>query len=136
MRFVNMDKMGAFILFMYDRFNNLVKMTGVSKAHLNRLLGKTSYYLRDAQKSNIDIPYESVVILAEALGTTPEYLRGETNEQKTKKPAAQGDGLSEKEMNVIRLMRQVPVGDREMVYVLLEDLLQTLLRRSDNAEGK
>ena len=59
------------------------KEKGVKKAHICRKLGKNTYYLRDAEKTNIDINGDSLSLIAEILGTTPEYLSGETDEQTT-----------------------------------------------------
>ena len=80
--------MEVFALFRYDRLNALAKETGVKKAHLCRLLGRSEYYLRDAEKNNTNISGRALSILAEALGTTPEYLTGESDE---KKPLVNGD---------------------------------------------
>lgn len=77
-------------MFRYDRMNLLAKEKGVKKAHLCRLLGKTQYYLRDAEKANTDIKGEALSIIAEALGTTPEYLTGESDD---KNPAPVRDGI-------------------------------------------
>lgn len=68
-------------MFSYDRMNQLFKETGIKKAHVCRLLGKSSYYLRDAEKIKTDISGDNLQIIADALGTTPEYLTGETNEK-------------------------------------------------------
>lgn len=69
-------------MFRYDRMNALFAETGVKKAHVIRLMGKSSYYLRDAEKLNTDLHPKYVKIIADALGTTPEYLTGETDEKK------------------------------------------------------
>ena len=81
-------------MFRYDRMNWLAKEKGVKKAHLCRLLGKTQYYLRDAEKANTDIKGDALEILAAALGTTPEYLTGESDE---KEPAGKR-ALSEEDI--------------------------------------
>lgn len=74
MRFVNSHNYGGVQLFRYDRMNELAKEQGVKKAHLCRLMGKSPYYLRDAEKNKTDIDGENLRIIAEALHTTPEYL--------------------------------------------------------------
>jgi hypothetical protein len=52
-------------------------------------------YLRDAKKQNTNIADEPLRILAKELETTPEYLRGETDDPGIKEaPATEGEGVS------------------------------------------
>lgn len=81
---------GVIFLFRYDRLNELVKETGVKKSHICRLLGKSPYYLRDAEKTKTNISGKLLQIIADAVGTTPEYLTGETEERY---PAPERDGV-------------------------------------------
>ena len=67
-------------MFRFDRFNELLKVQGKSKAHIGRLLGKTQFYMRDKQKNQSDFKPYQVAIIAEDLHTTPEYLMGETDD--------------------------------------------------------
>ena len=48
-------------------------------------MGFSSRYLVDAKKQKTNIADEPLRILAEELGTTPEYLRGETDDPSIKK---------------------------------------------------
>ena len=72
----------------FDRLNLLCKETGISKAHLCRLVERPRHYLRDSEAKNINIPDNYIQIFAEALHVTPTYLTGESNE---KKPAPEGE---------------------------------------------
>lgn len=81
---------GVIFLFRYDRLNELVKETGVKKSHICRLLGKSPYYLRDAEKIRTNITGEALKIIADAVGTTPEYLAGMSDE---KYSAREKDGV-------------------------------------------
>ena len=76
-----MHKSEVVTLFRYDRMNALVQEKGIKKAHICRKLGKTNYYLRDAEKYQTDIQGESLRIIADILGTTSEYLSGETDDK-------------------------------------------------------
>lgn len=69
-------------MFRYDRLDELVKETGKKKNYLSEKIGFAGRYLNDAKKQNSDIKLEKVKILAAELGTTAEYLRGETDEKK------------------------------------------------------
>lgn len=66
-------------MFRYDRLNALAQEKGIKKAHICRKLGRSAYYLRDAEKVNTDISDDQLAIIAEILRTTPAYLRGETD---------------------------------------------------------
>lgn len=80
MRFGKLHNFKGCTMFRYDRLNQLSKERGVTKAHLCRLLGKSPYYLRDAEKMNTNITGESLDTLARALGVSAEYLAGLSNE--------------------------------------------------------
>lgn len=97
-------------MLMFDRLNALAKEKGVSKSHLCRLIGRNEYYLRDCEKKQIEIEPKNIVIIAKALGTTSDYLLGETDDPslqendslKTAQAALFGglyDRLSEQEMD-------------------------------------
>lgn len=52
-------------------------------------MGYSGRYLNDAKKQNTDIKGDPLQILADELGTTPEYLTG-LSEQKEKSPTPEG----------------------------------------------
>ena len=106
-------------MFNYDRMNDLIKTKGIKKAHICRELGKSLYYLRDAEKNQMDISGDTLKEISDILDTTPEYLTGETD--KKEKPAAQGDGtLSPAQIAVIEMVKRLPPEKAE-------SLLDTLL---------
>lgn len=77
----------------YDRLESLIKESGKSKAYLCAKVKRGRYYMRDLKNANTNVLEETVEIWADELGTTPEYLTGESDEKE--KPAAQkGDELS------------------------------------------
>lgn len=63
----------------FDRFDKLVIETGKTKSYLCRAIEKSRYYLRDAKKTDADIPEETVKRLADELNTTVDYLQGYTD---------------------------------------------------------
>lgn len=69
----------------YDRINALSDACGKKKSFLSQAMGFSSRYLVDAKKQKTNIADEPLRILAEELGTTPEYLRGETDDPSIKK---------------------------------------------------
>ena len=59
-------------------------------------------------------PLEKVILIAEILGTTPEYiLRGEQKE----KPAPDWDGLSEKDKRLIEWFRSLPLEKQKAILI-------------------
>lgn len=64
----------------YDRIQELVNLCGKKKSFLSEAMGFSSRYLIDAKKQNTNIADEPLQILAKELKTTPEYLRGETDD--------------------------------------------------------
>lgn len=79
----------------YDRIIELSDARGKKKSFLSQVMGYSSRYLVDAKKQNTNIPDEPLRILAEELGTTPEYLRGETDDPSIKRaPGINAEGLS------------------------------------------
>ena len=70
-------------MFNYDRMNALARSKGIKKAHICRELGKNLYYLRDSEKNKADISGITLLRIADILGTTPEYLTGETDSGET-----------------------------------------------------
>ena len=79
----------------YDRIQELVNLCGKKKSFLSEAMGFSSRYLIDAKKQNTNIADEPLQILAKELKTTPEYLRGETDDPGIKEaPATEGEGVS------------------------------------------
>lgn len=63
----------------FDRLDKLVEETGKTKSHLCRSIGKTRYYLRDVKKLNLNVSDDLVETLAAELGTTADYLTGQSD---------------------------------------------------------
>jgi hypothetical protein len=66
-----------------------IKETGKKKVYLCEKINKAPTYLRDAKKQKTNIKGVELQILADELGTTPEYLTGLSN-QKEKTPTPDG----------------------------------------------
>ena len=77
----------------YDRLESLIKESGKSKAYLCAKVNRGRYYMRDLKNANTNVPEETVEIWADELGTTPEYMTGESDE-KEKHDDQKGDELS------------------------------------------
>lgn len=62
-----------------SRIVELAKKQGKSMTHLCNLIGKGRGYIKDVRYKDRDMPEEYLQAIAADLGTTPEYLRGETD---------------------------------------------------------
>lgn len=79
----------------YDRIQELANLCGKKKSFLSKAMGFSPRYLIDAKKQNTNIADGPLQILAKELKTTPEYLRGETDDPGIKEArATEGEGLS------------------------------------------
>ena len=77
-------------MFIYDRFDALIRETGVTKASIARRLGRTPTVCQDWKAGKSEPNDEQLRIVAAALGTTPAYLRGATDQKNL--PAADAPG--------------------------------------------
>lgn len=99
------------------RFENLRKDRGVTKAFLCSIVGRGKQYINDCMTRNTNIPAEYIKKWADALGTTPEYLNGETDEKEKPATGLPSDGLSEKK---IQLINQIRDADDDTVDLLFQ----------------
>mgnify|MGYP000757462783 FL=1 len=61
-------------MFVYTRFEALIRETGVTKASIARRLGRTPTICQDWKAAKSEPNDEQLSIVASALGTTPAYL--------------------------------------------------------------
>lgn len=77
-------------LIRFDRLESLIKETGKKKKFLCAKVGRGEYYINDAKTKGVNIPIEYIEAWAEELGTTADYLTGQSD-IKEKPPAEAGD---------------------------------------------
>ena len=68
-------------MFIYSRFDALIRETGVTKASIARRLNRTPTVCQDWKAGKSEPSPEQLRIVAAALGTTPAYLSGATDEK-------------------------------------------------------
>lgn len=95
-----------------DRIRALAKEKGLSLSFICSKLGVAHVYFIDIDKSGRDIPEDKLNIIADLLNTTPEYLKGETDQKE--KPA------SETKPDYLVLFDSLPDKDRKEVIALIE----------------
>ncbi len=67
-------------LFYYDRFEALLKSRGITKTFIARSLGRSATLCQDWKQQKSQPNEQQLREVARILGTTPAYLRGETDE--------------------------------------------------------
>lgn len=68
-------------MFVYDRFERLRKQYGVTKSFIATAIERTPTVCQDWKKGKSEPNDNQIVVVAEILHTTPEYLRGETDDE-------------------------------------------------------
>ena len=100
----------------FKRLESLRVLNGVTVSFLCSAVDKRRGYINDCREKKSRVPIGYVKKWADILGTTPEYLSGETDEMG--KPATVNicDGLSEKQ---VQLINQIRAADDDAVDLLL-----------------
>ena len=83
-------------------------------AFLCRRIGVAKVYFNDIDKSGRDIPDDKLSAIANLLSTTPEYLKGETD-QKEKPATETGSGLSDYDSRVLAWFYSLPPEKRKAI---------------------
>ena len=105
----------------YDRIQELVNLCGKKKSFLSEAMGFSSRYLIDAKKQNTNIADEPLQILAKELKTTPEYLRGETDDPGIKEaPATEGEGVDAQLAQLIAGFSRLSPQQKSAVLAVIE----------------
>ncbi len=107
-----MHKNGVFFMFQYERFEALLKSRGVTKTFIARSLGRSASLCQDWKQQKSQPSDKQLSTVARLLGTTPEYLRGETDEIA---PGALGEELEE----LLTSLRERE--DMRMLFKLAQD---------------
>ncbi len=84
------------------KVRELAKQRGISLSFICKQIGVASPYFIDLEKSDREIPDKKLKEIANVLFTTPEYLKGETdNPDIPKEPAAIFEDERQAELNTI-----------------------------------
>ena len=79
-RFGGMHKDEVKPLFIYERFEALRASRGITKRFIAQSLGRSPTLCQDWKMQKSQLSDEQLAVVARILGTTPDYLRGETDE--------------------------------------------------------
>ena len=78
-------------LFIYERFEALRRSRGITKRFIAQSLGRSPTLCQDWKMHKSQPSDEQLAVVARILGTTPDYLRGETDEVSPALPSAAED---------------------------------------------
>lgn len=101
------------------RIRALAKEKGLSLSFICSKLGVAHVYFIDIDKSNRDIPDDKLLMIADILNTTPEYLKGETDIKE--KPADLV--VSGKDKELLDLIERLTEDQRQMLILQVKGLL-------------
>ena len=92
------------------RIINLTKQQGKTLVYICKLIGRVGNYLYEVKNKGLTMPEEYLQTIAADLGTTPEYLRGETD---IVTPPRDTDGLTSEDLADITIDDDMIVFHRD-----------------------
>lgn len=88
-----------------DKIKKLAKEQGKSLSFICAQLKTSRTFFLDVERGKSSLKPDRLAQIADILGTTPEYLRGETDVKE--KPAENGE-LSEDDIKLLKICHQLP----------------------------
>lgn len=102
-----------------DTVLQLAKEKGISQAFICNKLGLSRNYLSEVKKGKTKISDDRIATIAVILNTTPEYLKGETNQKE--KPA--GESTDGQDAEFYDLIKKLSPEQRELVKAQIKGIL-------------
>ena len=114
-----------------ERIRDLALVRGVKLSHICTQLGLTRVYFNDLAKKDKPVPDDRLVAIAEMLYTTPEYLKGETDDPEIKKPLSTEPGSIRPDQmaEINRLWELLPDEKKPEVETYIRYLIETASKR-------
>lgn len=91
-------------MFIFARFEARRAELGITKKFIADALGRKESICQAWKRGKSSPDNEQLAIVARILQTTPEYLRGESDDPQIKTPAAHGDGRIAEFENAVNLL--------------------------------
>lgn len=108
---------------MVDRITNLAKEKGITQAFISGKLGVHRNWLSCVKRDNLKISDERLAIIADVLGTTVAYIKGETDDpspENKKSPSPMDELLSDPDViDLLKEYRALSDEDRKDAIALL-----------------
>ena len=113
-KFGKLHKIKVVALLDIAKLENIAKENGKSFSFLSeKVLGKYRTFLKDVKANRAKISDEQIAMLSNALNTTPEYLKGETDIKEKAAPVS-GSDLSERDIQFLEIFRQLSVEEQDL----------------------
>ena len=111
-----------------DRIKALAKEKGISLSFICGKLGLARNYLSEVKNGKTKLTDDRLAIIADILNTTPEYLKGETDQKERPQPL--DSELEQNEELELFMKYYVPLSTEQKKIVLAQ--MQWLKEREDN----
>ena len=102
-----------------DKIINLAKSKGITQAHICKIMGERRTYLNEARVGKFSIPDDHVVVIAEVLGTTVEYLTDQTDDPGNVEPE-----ISPEAKKIARWYEQLSDEDKKLFEGMLKRFVE------------
>lgn len=114
---------------MINRILSRAKALGISQAHICSELGLGRTWLQSVKRYNLNVEDDRIETIAAILGTTPAYLKGETDDpspENKKSPSEVDELLSQPDINeLLELYRALTPGEQRKALSVLKALKET-----------
>lgn len=118
--FVCLHKKGVSKLVNIDKIKTMAKNKGIAISFICEKLGKTRTYFNDVKLRGADIPENNLLVIADILDTTPEYLKDETD-QKEKSPVKE---LSADDELVLKFFNSLTEEQKDSLLGLMRSMVE------------
>jgi transcriptional regulator with XRE-family HTH domain len=112
-----------------DRITNLAKEKGITQAFISSKIGVHRNWLSCVRRDNVKISDERIAIIADILGTTTAYLKGETDDPETgnkKSPSELDELLQQPDITeLLALYRSLPEKEQKRALSVLKALKES-----------
>lgn len=103
-----------------DRILEYSKSKGIKQIFICTKLGVAKNWFSIVRRDNINISPERLAQIADILGTTVEYLNGETDNPEKEKSPSSIDELSDFKKSILDLLDMIPEDEQENVRARIE----------------
>lgn len=112
-----------------DRITNLAKKKGITQAFISSKIGVHRNWLSCVRRDNVKISDERIAIIADILGTTTAYLKGETDDpspDNKKSPSEVDELLQQPDITeLLALYRSLPEKEQKRALSVLKALKES-----------
>lgn len=102
-----------------NRIKSCAKSRGITQAHLCETIGKRRTFISEVVAGKDNIDEEEIQKIADALGVSPDYLIGETDDPT---PTGSPIELSSAEKEMLELYRSVSPEKQELFRNIIEQM--------------